>query len=66
MKTSSKILLALAATAAFSLVHPASANLAANGDPPSPGLSESNKTSRLEYHDEWRKLWEDHITGRGS
>jgi hypothetical protein len=20
------------------------------------------KTSRLEYHDEWRKLWEDHIT----
>jgi hypothetical protein len=22
----------------------------------------SNKTSRLTYHDEWRKLWEDHIT----
>ena len=22
----------------------------------------ANKTSRLDYHDEWRKLWEDHIT----
>jgi hypothetical protein len=22
----------------------------------------SEKTSRLSYHDEWRKLWEDHIT----
>src|SRR6266540_2791470 len=22
----------------------------------------SKKTSRLAYHDEWRKLWEDHIT----
>jgi hypothetical protein len=31
----------------------------------SPALAESleqKKTSRLEYHDEWRKLWEDHIT----
>src|ERR1051325_800393 len=22
----------------------------------------AKKTSRLAYHDEWRKLWEDHIT----
>src|SRR5215216_8157088 len=22
----------------------------------------AQKTSRLAYHDEWRKLWEDHIT----
>jgi hypothetical protein len=26
----------------------------------------AKKTSRQTYHDEWRKLWEDHITGRGS
>jgi hypothetical protein len=26
------------------------------------GPVEQKKTSRLEYHDEWRKLWEDHIT----
>jgi hypothetical protein len=62
MKTSSKILIALAATAAFS-----------NGPDPLASMATSrelsvavplipNRTSRLEYHDLWRKLWEDHIT----
>ena len=30
--------------------------------PTSAAPLEAKKTSRLAYHDEWRKLWEDHIT----
>jgi hypothetical protein len=35
---------------------------ASNAAPALAGQQAPEKTSRLAYHDEWRKLWEDHIT----
>jgi hypothetical protein len=35
---------------------------ACSATPALAGPPEQRKTSRIEYHDEWRKLWEDHIT----
>jgi hypothetical protein len=62
MKVSSKTLLALAATTAFSIDHASSASVATNGESAVAAPIIQNRTSRLEYHDLWRKLWEDHIT----
>ena len=36
--------------------------VAATAIPALAGALAAKKTSRLAYHDEWRKLWEDHIT----
>lgn len=36
--------------------------VASNVAPAAAEALASKKTSRLAYHDEWRKLWEDHIT----
>jgi hypothetical protein len=62
MKTLSKILFALIAVPAFSFGDPASANLAGQREFAVTAPLTQNRTSRLEYHDIWRKLWEDHIT----
>jgi hypothetical protein len=62
MKTSSKILFALIAVAAFLFGDPSSANLAGQRESAATAPLAQNRTSRLEYHDLWRKLWEDHIT----
>lgn len=51
--------------ALFALVVAGSLSLGAVATAASPVLAgppNSEKTSRLAYHDEWRKLWEDHIT----
>jgi hypothetical protein len=61
MKISSKILLALAATAAFSIGPASSASMATSRESSVAVGLIPNRTSRLEYHDLWRKLWEDHI-----
>jgi hypothetical protein len=62
MKTLSKILFGLMAVAAFSLGNPASPNLADQGESAVTAPLRQNRISRLEYHDLWRNLWEDHIT----
>jgi hypothetical protein len=62
MKTSSKILFALIAVAAFLFGDPSSANLAGQRESAATAPLAQNRTSRREYHDLWRKLWEDHIT----
>jgi hypothetical protein len=36
--------------------------VACSATPALAGSAEQRKTSRLEFQDEWRKLWEDHIT----
>src|ERR687891_68425 len=61
MKTLSKTLFALTAVAAFSVALATSASTAANPESAAASLVR-DRTSRLEYHDLWRKLWEDHIT----
>ncbi len=62
MKTLSKILFAFIAVAPFSFGNPPAANLASQRGPAVTAPLTQNRTSRLEYHDLWRKLWEDHIT----
>src|SRR5918996_3197303 len=61
MKTLSKTLFALTAVAAFSVALATPASTAANPESAAAPLVR-DRTSRLEYHDLWRKLWEDHIT----
>src|SRR5215216_1368106 len=61
MKTSSKILLALVATAAFFVGDSTPASVTLDEQSAAASLVQ-DRTSRLEYHDLWRKLWEDHIT----
>jgi hypothetical protein len=62
MKTSSKVLLAIAAAAAFSIGPAISAPTRTN-EPSTATLPQiPGRVSRLAYHDLWRKLWEDHIT----
>src|SRR5512134_1937388 len=36
--------------------------IASSAPPARAGIAATKKTSSLVYHDEWRKLWEDHIT----
>jgi hypothetical protein len=62
MKTLSKILFALIALAAFSYGDPASPKVADEEESVVTAPLRQNRISRLEYHDLWRKLWEDHIT----
>jgi hypothetical protein len=62
MKTLSTILFALITVAAFSFDNRAAANVGGQPESTITTPLTQNRTSRLEYHDLWRKLWEDHIT----